>query len=117
MGGSQWAEDGDLEGLKAARQNGCPWDERTCNYAAYRGHLPVLQWARQNGCPWEEEHIKSYLHKSSQKLLNFYGPRRWLERELGISWSSSIVQWMDEIDEALDVMLISDLSNLIKKYI
>jgi len=108
---------GHLSVLQWARQNGCPWNEETCASAAEGGHLPLLQWARQNGCPWEEEHIKSYLHKSSQKLLNFYGPRRWLERELGISWSSSIVQWMDEIDEALDVMLISDLSNLIKKYI
>ena len=46
-----------------------------------------------------------------------YGPRRWLKRELGISWSSSVVQWMDATDEVLDGMLISDLSNLIKKYV
>ena len=114
---SQWARTGDLEGLKVARQNGCPWNERTCAGAAQGGHLPVLQWARQNGCPWDEESIKSHLHKSFNQLHNFYGPRRWLECELGISWSSSVVQWMNATDEALDVILISDLSHLIKKYV
>jgi len=112
---------GHLPVLQWAQQNGCPWDEDTCAYADQGGHLPVLQWARQNGCPWDEEEIKSNLKKSSNQLLNFYGPRRWLERELGISWSSSGIQWMDATDEALDVeldaMLISDLSNLIKKYV
>ena len=97
----QMARDGDLEGLKVARQNGCPWNEESI-----KSHL--------------EESIKSHLEKSHQ-LHTFYGPRRWLERELSISWSSSVVQWMDEIDEALDVeldgMLISDLSSLIKKYV
>jgi len=108
---------GHLPVLQWARQNGCPWNEETCSYAAYSGYLPVLQWARQNGCPWEEEHIKSYVHKSSNQVRNFYGSRRWLERELNISWSFSMVQWMDATDTVLDGMLISDLSNLIKKYV
>ena len=32
----------------------CPWDERTCMYAAEGGHLDVLQWARSQDppCPW-----------------------------------------------------------------
>ena len=38
--------------LQWARQNGCPWNEWTCSYAAHGGHLEVLQWARENGCPW-----------------------------------------------------------------
>jgi hypothetical protein len=58
------------------------------------------------------------LQKSSNQLFNFYCQRRWLERELGIQWSSSVVQWMDATDEALDVTgIISDLSSLIKKYV
>ena len=143
-GCSQLALNGDLEGLKAARQNGCPWNTWTCSAAAYEGHLPVLQWAqqngcpwdeatcsgaalnghlhvlqwaRQNGCPWDENGIKSHLQNSSYQLLNFYGPHRWLERELNISWSSSVVQWMDATDTVLDAILISDLSHLIKKYV
>ena len=39
---------------EAARENDCPWDEDTCSYAAYGGHLEVLKWARLNGCPWDE---------------------------------------------------------------
>ena len=41
--------------LKWARENGCPWNEWTCTYAAKGGHLEVLEWARENGCLWDEE--------------------------------------------------------------
>ena len=41
--------------LQWARENGCPWDERTCRAAAKGGHLEVLKWAYENGCPWNEE--------------------------------------------------------------
>jgi len=40
--------------LKWARANQCPWDERTCRYAAENGHLELLKWARSNECPWDE---------------------------------------------------------------
>jgi hypothetical protein len=47
------ARRGNLEMLKYARANGCPWDEGTCAAAARGGHLDVLMWARANGCPWD----------------------------------------------------------------
>ena len=34
--------------MKWARENGCPWDEVTCAYAAQNGHLETLRWAREN---------------------------------------------------------------------
>ena len=37
--------------LRWARDNGCPWDERTCAAVAAGGNLEVLKWARENGCP------------------------------------------------------------------
>ena len=40
---------GDLEILKYAREEGCPWSERTCSNAAFNGHLDCLKWARENG--------------------------------------------------------------------
>ena len=49
------AEEGCLELLQWARENGCPWDFRTCEAAARGGHLEVLQWAREHGCPWDED--------------------------------------------------------------
>ena len=39
--------------LQWLRENGCPWEEGTCSWAAQGGHLEVLQWARANGCPWD----------------------------------------------------------------
>lgn len=45
---------GQLEELKSLRENGCPWNEKTCEWAASGGHLEMLQWARANRCPWNE---------------------------------------------------------------
>jgi len=39
--------------LKYARENGCPWDQRTCDSAAMNDYLHVLRWAIDNGCPYE----------------------------------------------------------------
>ena len=38
--------------VKVAARNGCPWDGRTCAYAALRGYRRVVEWSRANGCPW-----------------------------------------------------------------
>ena len=52
------ARSGQLEELKALRENDTPWDTPwdtdTCWRAAAGGHLEVLQWARANGCNWDE---------------------------------------------------------------
>ena len=45
------AENGHLDVLQWARENGCEWDYWTCCRAADNGHLYVLKWARENGCP------------------------------------------------------------------
>ena len=37
------AENGWLDLLKWARQNGCNWDSNTCSNAAFNGHLEVLK--------------------------------------------------------------------------
>ena len=51
------ALEGNLEVLKWAREQGCPWDEATC--AAKGGHFAVLKWAREQGCPWDDKtHFK-----------------------------------------------------------
>ena len=34
------------------RANDCPWNAKTCKWAARSGHLMTLRWARENGCPW-----------------------------------------------------------------
>jgi hypothetical protein len=47
------AKRGNLPVLKWLRENGCPWDEKTCANAASSGALHCLQWAVANGCPWD----------------------------------------------------------------
>ena len=57
--------------LQWARQNGCPWNEGTCNWAAYEGHLEVLQWAHQNGCPWNQSTCTSAVKKGHLEVLQW----------------------------------------------
>ena len=35
------------------RANGCPWNWDTCYEAVDQGHVEVLRWARENGAPWD----------------------------------------------------------------
>lgn len=48
------AFNGHLDVLKYAHENGCEWDEYTCTCAARNGHLDVLKYAHENGCDWDE---------------------------------------------------------------
>jgi hypothetical protein len=50
-------KNGNLECLKYAHENGCPWDEYTCNYAVESEHLECLKYAYENGCPCDKEKI------------------------------------------------------------
>ena len=38
---ARMARNGDLELLQFLRVSGCPWDRRTCEYAAHNGHLEL----------------------------------------------------------------------------
>jgi hypothetical protein len=48
-------EIGNLECLKYAHENGCPWNEKTCRCAAMNGYLDCLKYAFENGCPWNKD--------------------------------------------------------------
>jgi hypothetical protein len=45
---------GKLDCLRYAHEHGCPWDERTCEFAAYDGHFDCLKYAHDNGCPYPD---------------------------------------------------------------
>jgi len=47
---------GNLNCLKYAHENGCPWNENTCCSAAENGHLECLKYAHENGCPGSEKY-------------------------------------------------------------
>ncbi len=38
--------------LRWVRQDGCPWDNWTCELTARNGNLKLLKWLRKGGCPW-----------------------------------------------------------------
>ena len=42
-------------------RNGCPWDVWTCSRAAQNGHLECLQYAHENGCHWDRSWDSSTL--------------------------------------------------------
>jgi hypothetical protein len=45
------AENGSLDCLVCARQNGCYWDSSVYNIAITNGHIDCADWCRDNGCP------------------------------------------------------------------
>ncbi len=47
-------ENGHLECLVIARQNGCTWDENTFCSAVSLGSIECLIYLKENGCPWDE---------------------------------------------------------------
>jgi hypothetical protein len=53
------AGSGHLDCLRYAHENDCRWDEWTCKYAAEYGHLDCLRYAHENGCPWDEDTCES----------------------------------------------------------
>ena len=57
--------------LRWARENGCPWDERTCAAAAEAGNLEVLKWAREHGCPWDERTCAAAASGGHQEVLQW----------------------------------------------
>jgi hypothetical protein len=109
------ALDGHLGVLQWARENGCPWDKWTCTNAASNGHLRILQWARKNGCPWNEREKVNYQQKTTHPLCN-YSALKWLRDKDGLYAASDAQQWIGTIDSTLDELLIPDISNLIKQY-
>ena len=65
------ARSGQLEELKALRENDTPWDTDTCWRAAAGGHLEVMQWARENGCPWNAETCTSAAQGGHLEVLQW----------------------------------------------
>ena len=58
--------------LKYAHENGCPWDEMTCSFAASGGHLEMLKYAHENGCPWDITTIRrAAAERGRQEILDY----------------------------------------------
>lgn len=47
---------GKLRILQWLRENGCPWNCETVEFAEMEGHHDVATWAKANGCPEYPSH-------------------------------------------------------------
>ena len=65
------AENGNMEFLKFLHENGCPWDIRTCSWAALYGHLECLKYAHEKGCPWNEDTCAATARNGHLECLKF----------------------------------------------
>ncbi len=46
---------GKIEYLAYAYENGCPWDNWTCQHASANGQLKCLRYALKNGCSFDKQ--------------------------------------------------------------
>jgi len=76
------AQGGHLEVLKWAWERRCPWDSRVCSYAAESGHLDVLRWAREHGCDWDDQTCMYAAWGGHLEVLSW-------AHEHGCSWRAS----------------------------
>lgn len=52
-----------------ARENGCEWDTRVCEYAARGGHLELIKWARAHDAPWDINASHAAYSNQHQEVL------------------------------------------------
>ncbi len=90
------ARSGRLEILQWLRSNGCPWSERTCAYAAQNGHLDILKWARENGCPWDALTCALAARNNQLEIL------KWA-RARGCPWDNRVV-YQAAINDHLEIL-------------
>jgi nitrite reductase/ring-hydroxylating ferredoxin subunit len=63
---------GQIECLKYAYENKCPWNKWTSYYASKNGHLECLKYAIENGCPWDKnECLKLAIKNNKNSIINF----------------------------------------------
>ena len=89
------AKGGKLKALMWLRENGCPWDEKTCEISVECSYARLANWAREkwqslglkrdditdthrssrwlreNGCPWDEENSTFTLMKDHMEVLGW----------------------------------------------
>ena len=62
---------GHLEVLKYLRENGCPWDLGTIDAASQGGHFDIVKYAHENGCPWSENTCMNAAKKGHFEMLKY----------------------------------------------
>ena len=67
------AKDGHLNILKWAIDNGFPWSDNVCTYAADGGHLEILKWAIEHDYPYYEDScVYASAYKGHTEILKYF---------------------------------------------
>eukprot|EP00611_Tribonema_gayanum_P029008 TRINITY_DN7645_c0_g1_i1.p1 TRINITY_DN7645_c0_g1~~TRINITY_DN7645_c0_g1_i1.p1 ORF type:complete len:198 (+),score=66.56 TRINITY_DN7645_c0_g1_i1:167-760(+) len=96
---AQWAaENGRLEVVIWARDNGFPVNEATCAAAASGGHLAVLRWARANGIAWDEGTCTCAAGNAHLDVLRYARANgcpwsTWTCRNAALNGHQTVLQW------------------------
>jgi hypothetical protein len=88
------AWNGHLDCLKYAHENGCPWNENTCIAAAWKGHLDCLKYAHERGCDWDERTCASAAWEGHLDCLKY-------AHENGCDWNETMcasAAWKGHLD-------------------
>jgi len=73
-----------LDCLKFAHENGCPWDVRVYEFAAEQGHLRCMEYADQEQLPWHSSVCAIAARSGQLECLQF-------AHSHGCPWDSSCV--------------------------
>jgi hypothetical protein len=65
------AKYGHLHCLKYAHENGCPWDEKTCDAATRWDNIECLIYAFENGCRWDDNTALLAVHYDKLECFKF----------------------------------------------
>ena len=76
------AKNGNLNCLKYAHENGCPWNKDTCHYASQNGHLNCLKYAHENSCSWNEKTCRRAAYNGHLDCLKY-------AHENGCKWNKN----------------------------
>ena len=49
--------------MTSLHKNGCSWNEYTCLNAAWKGNLDCLKYAIENGCPYDKQQYMNVAKK------------------------------------------------------
>jgi hypothetical protein len=77
------SKNGNLENMKWLKEQGCPWNDYTFEYAATNGNLENMKWLKEQGCS-----LNIHVFNAATENGNLEN-MKWL-KEQGCPWNTRI---------------------------
>ena len=75
------------------------WDEHTCCWAAFHGHLEVMKWLQAKGCPWGTQTSNCAAHGGHLEML------QWMRaQDPPCPWNRDVCYWAAASKGHLEVL-------------